>query len=133
MGTGRAGRVNVSAVATALHALADALVADAAAPAPDSGCPVLTVADVAARLHRSKSTVRGWLEAGHLAGAFKLNGRDWRVPSQALEAFLAGQQPKPSPQDAPHGTIAPPADTTFPRRRARKAAGADLGAWRRAS
>lgn len=66
----------------------------------------LTVAEFAARFHRSPSTIRGWLGAGRVPGAYKLSGRDWRVPPAAVEAFLA-------------------------RERARyEAPAADLGAWR---
>ncbi len=65
----------------------------------------LTVAELAGRFHRSPSTVRGWLEAGRFPGAFKLNGRDWRVPAVAVEAFIAQSRPRALP-------------------------GADLGAWR---
>jgi excisionase family DNA binding protein len=52
----------------------------------------LTVGELAARLHRAASTVREWCEHGRFAGAYKLNGRDWRVPLAALDAFLAGQR-----------------------------------------
>lgn len=52
----------------------------------------LTVAELAARFHRAASTVREWCEHGRFAGAYKLNGRDWRVPLAALDAFLAGQR-----------------------------------------
>jgi excisionase family DNA binding protein len=52
----------------------------------------LTVAELAARLHRAASTVREWCEHGRFAGCYKLNGRDWRVPVAALDAFLAGQR-----------------------------------------
>ena len=53
---------------------------------------LLTVADIATRLTRATSTVRGWLEAGRFAGAYKLNGRDWRVPVASLTAYLEGQR-----------------------------------------
>jgi excisionase family DNA binding protein len=50
-----------------------------------------TVAELAARFHRSPSTVRDWCERGRFEGAYKLNGRDWRIPPAALDAFLADQ------------------------------------------
>ncbi len=59
---------------------------EAAAPAD------LTVADLAARFHRSASTVRDWCEHGRFEGAYKLNGRDWRIPVGSLDAFLAEQR-----------------------------------------
>jgi hypothetical protein len=101
--------------------------------APTGGADtVLTVAQLAERLHRSPSTVRGWCEQSRFSGAFKLNGKDWRVPITALAAFLDGQRPETSREDAPHATISTRADTRVPRRRARKSDAADLGAWRRA-
>jgi hypothetical protein len=51
-----------------------------------------TVATLAARFHRSASTVREWCEHGRFEGAYKLNGRDWRIPVPALGAFLAEQR-----------------------------------------
>ncbi len=51
-----------------------------------------TVAELAARFHRSGSTVRDWCEHGRFEGAYKLNGRDWRVPQAAVDAFLAAQR-----------------------------------------
>ena len=52
----------------------------------------LTVAELADRFRRSPSTIRGWLEAGRFPGAYKLNGRDWRVQRAALEVFEAQQR-----------------------------------------
>lgn len=46
-----------------------------------------TAAELAARFQRSTSTIRGWLEAGRFPGAYKLRGRDWRVPAEAIDAF----------------------------------------------
>jgi excisionase family DNA binding protein len=51
-----------------------------------------TVAELASRFHRSASTVRDWCEHGRFEGAYKLNGRDWRVPPAAVDAFLAEQR-----------------------------------------
>jgi len=51
-----------------------------------------TVAELATRFHRSASTVRDWCERGRFEGAYKLNGRDWRIPVTALDAFLAEQR-----------------------------------------
>src|SRR3990167_91071 len=53
----------------------------------------LTAAQLAERLRRRPSTIRGWCERGELPGAYRLNGREWRIPPAALEAFLAGQRP----------------------------------------
>lgn len=75
------------------------------APAGD-----LTVAELASQFQRKPSTVRAWLEAGRFPGAYKLRGRDWRVPPAAVQAFREAEQGG--------------------RRRGAPAA-ADLGAWRR--
>jgi excisionase family DNA binding protein len=45
----------------------------------------LTVDQVAEQLRRPVSTIRGWLEGGRFAGAYKC-GRVWRVPRRALDA-----------------------------------------------
>ena len=52
----------------------------------------LRVADLAARFHRSASTIRDWCEHARFEGAYKLNGRDWRIPHAAVEAFVASQR-----------------------------------------
>ena len=52
----------------------------------------LTVSELAARFHRSASTVRDWCEHGRFEGAYKLNGRDWRIPQAGVDAFLAEQR-----------------------------------------
>jgi len=38
------------------------------------------------------STVRAWVERGDFAGAYKLHGKEWRVPASAVEAFQNGQR-----------------------------------------
>ena len=58
-------------------------------PAADAD---FTVAELATRFHRSASTVRGWCEHGRFEGAYKLNGRDWRIPKTAVDAFLSEQR-----------------------------------------
>jgi hypothetical protein len=54
-----------------------------------------TIADLAARFHRSASTIRGWCEHRCFEGAYKLNGRDWRVPVKGVDAFLSKQRGEP--------------------------------------
>jgi len=51
-----------------------------------------TVGELALRFHRSPSTIRDWCEHGRLGGAYKLNGRDWRIPQGAVDAFLVLQR-----------------------------------------
>jgi excisionase family DNA binding protein len=52
----------------------------------------LTVTDLAAQFQRSASTVRGWIETGRFPDAYKLRGRDWRVPLAAVDAFRAQER-----------------------------------------
>ncbi len=91
---------------------------------------IYTVATLAAQLHRSASTVRGWLEAGRFPGAFKLPGdrahAAWRIPQAALDAFSAS----PARQEAAGATIGAQTDTRGQPRRARNGGQANLGAWR---
>lgn len=80
----------------------------AAAPAD------LTVDQVAERMGRKPSTVRGWLAGGDLQG-YKLQGRDWRVTEDALRRFVEKQK-EPKPAERPNARTGKPAD---------------LGAWRK--
>ena len=62
---------------------------------PEPSGPVprdLSLKDVADRVGRTPSTVRGWCGCGLLAGAYKLNGWAWRVPEAALDAFLHAEE-----------------------------------------
>lgn len=125
------GRCRMTAdLAAGLRALAEALPAGTAVPVPremllellagragavpTSATPPadLTVADLCARFGRGKSAVRAWLEAGRFAGAYKLMGRDWRVPAASADQFQVDQV-------AGAGAKTPAADV------------GDLGAWRR--
>ncbi len=51
-----------------------------------------TIAELAERFHRSASTIRGWCEHGCFEGAYKLNGRDWRIPYAGVDSFLSKQR-----------------------------------------
>ncbi len=55
----------------------------------------LTVEQVSEKLGRSPSTVRNWLGAGEIPGAYRLKGREWRIPPAALERFLDKQRTAP--------------------------------------
>lgn len=46
-----------------------------------------TVGDVAAAVGRAPSTVRGWCRAGRLPDAYRLHGREWRIPAESLQAL----------------------------------------------
>jgi len=52
----------------------------------------VTVAIVADELGRADSTVRSWCRTGQLPGAYRLRGREWRIPASALAAFFANQR-----------------------------------------
>ncbi len=84
----------------------------------------LTVAEVAARLHRPRSTVRSWVKAGRFAGTYKLSERDWRVPSASVAAFVEARRP---------AVTSPSTDSPVRRRPHRTAGRADLAAWREQS
>jgi helix-turn-helix protein len=128
--TGLSARERLRAAAVELaDALADLLTTNGGDGAVPDG--PLTVAQVAAQLHRSPSTVRAWCAAGRFVSAFKLSARDWRVPVEALARFLAAQQPQPARQDAPGRPISPRPETRARPRRARSSGDVDLGAWRR--
>lgn len=77
----------------------------------------LTISEIADRLDRSVSTVRAWCANGLLEGAYRLRGREWRVPSAALRGFLDRQGQSKT------GRV--------PRRTAGDI-GVDLTSWRRA-
>ena len=89
-----------------------------ATPAHTEAVPSdLTVAQVAARYGRAPSTVRGWCEANRLPGAYRLNGREWRISASALKHFEATQQ-------RVHSRVPHPGTTARGKRRL------TLGAWR---
>ena len=121
---------------SALQALADALPADAtvpvpvawlrvvlagsgeAAPTPDTPVPDLTVAQVAARFGRAPSTVRGWIAAGDLLGAYHFRGRELRIPAASVLDFEARQRPAPHVENSR-------------RREVCNGEAPDLGSWRK--
>lgn len=72
----------------------------------------LTVDEIARRLGRTAACVRSWAAAGKLPGAYRLQGREWRVPAAGLRSYLDAQAGHPSEP--------------------RRAETADLSAWRRA-
>lgn len=82
---------------------------------PASGPADLTVAQVAARYDRHPSTVRGWCESGVLRGAYRLRGREWRVPAETLAAFEQAERGARRPDVQHSGRRTP----------------VDLGSWRK--
>ncbi len=79
---------SISLSREAVGGLLDAL----GSPEPSGPMPRdLSLKEVADRVGRAESTVKGWCSRGELSGAYKLNGRDWRVPLSGLDAFLRTQ------------------------------------------
>ena len=76
----------------------------------------LTVEQVAAHFGKGTSTVRTWLGRGELEGAYRLHGREWRIPAAAVVALQRSQ----ARQHAQQSTGAP---------KSRHAP--DLSEWRR--
>ena len=62
----------------------------------------LTIEQVARRFGRSRSTIRGWITTGKLAGAYRFRAREWRVPPAALLAFEEAER-RGRPQGGPSG------------------------------
>src|SRR5205807_8012579 len=56
------------------------------------GSTDLTIVGLAELFGKRPSTVRAWVERGDFPGAYKLNGREWRVPLSAVEAFRDSQR-----------------------------------------
>ena len=52
----------------------------------------LTIRDLAQLFGKQPSTVRAWVERGDFPGAYKLHGKEWRVPVSAVEPFQNRQR-----------------------------------------
>jgi excisionase family DNA binding protein len=94
------------AITLTRDALAE-LLDDDLAGATDSSID-LTVPQAAERLRRSASTVRTWCADGTLPGAYRLRGREWRIPAGALRAMQLAeaarfQRPEPPTPRQPRG------------------------------
>ena len=81
--------------------------------AGDGEAEDFTLEEVAERVKRSPSTVRTWCAGGLLPGAYKLRGRDWRIPRVSLRSFLNDEAGSRRKRITQHTDAAPP-----------------LGAWR---
>ena len=51
----------------------------------------LTVEQAAKEIGRARSTVRTWCNSGALEGAYRLRGREWRIPPVGIRRFLDAQ------------------------------------------
>jgi len=54
----------------------------------------LTIQDLAKMFGKRPSTVRAWAERGDFAGAYKLHGKEWRVPADSVREFQELQRPR---------------------------------------
>ena len=81
----------------------------------------LTVPQLAERFERGESTIRGWLAAGAFPGAYRLHGREWRIPAAAVEAM---QRAAAAEAERGDGADAAGQDQ-------RASATPDLGEWRK--
>ncbi|SRR5712691_1929462 len=63
----------------------------AVTPAPPTRVD-LTIRDLAQLFGKQPSTVRAWVERGNFPGAYKLHGKEWRVPVSAVESFQNRQR-----------------------------------------
>jgi transposase len=62
--------------------------------APSASLVDLTIQEVATMFGKRPSTMRAWVERGDFAGAYKLHGKEWRVPVDSVRQFQAQQRPK---------------------------------------
>ena len=58
----------------------------------DGAAEDLTLDQVAEKVGRAVSTVRGWANSGELEGAYRLRGREWKIPAVTLQRFLEGER-----------------------------------------
>ena len=58
----------------------------------EPGTRLLTLEEASEVVNRSPSTIRTWANTGQLDGAFKLQGRSWRIPASAIESLIERQQ-----------------------------------------
>src|SRR6266576_4204171 len=63
----------------------------AVTPAPPASVD-LTIRDLAQLFGKQPSTVRAWVERGDFPGAYKLHGKQWRVPVNAVDSFQNRQR-----------------------------------------
>src|SRR5713101_6101688 len=64
------------------------------------GVADLSCADVAAELNRTPGTIRGWCQRGEIAGAYRLNKKEWRIPRASLREYLDAHGAKRGEQNA---------------------------------
>lgn len=60
--------------------------------------PDLTVPDVAARFDKAPTTIRDWCRQGRFPEAYRLRGREWRIPPADVEAFIEAERNPEGPR-----------------------------------
>lgn len=83
-----------------LGRLADQVPAQDAPPLGTAPTVDRTVHDLAILFGKRPSTVRTWIERGDFPGSYKLNGKEWRVPAAAIDAFQQAQRTRSAPPHA---------------------------------
>jgi hypothetical protein len=74
----------------------------------------LPLAEIASRYGRAESMVRNWCAHGLLPGAYRMNGREWLIPSAALASLRGARAARDDGSSSRERHTAP-----------------DLSAWRR--
>ena len=79
----------VERLAAALHDVVAEAVAAVAQPAKDAGLPRadLTAVELAKRFNRAPVSIRVWCAEGRFPHAYKLNGKEWRIPPADVLAY----------------------------------------------
>jgi hypothetical protein len=81
----------------------NATAAPAGSPLSDSQDPgalgpaALDAKQLAARFGRSTGAVKAWLRDNRFPGAYRLRGREWRVPISSVAAFEAAERQSEDP------------------------------------
>ncbi|MFN2421474.1 MAG: helix-turn-helix domain-containing protein [Gemmatimonadota bacterium] len=77
----------------------------------------LTAEAAAQALGRAASTVRAWCASGRLARAYRLAGREWRIPVESLRDFQRAEEERHAERKV--------------KRSAARSGAVDLSSWRR--
>ncbi len=79
--------MNIQLTREGLRELAKNL--DEDVPAASTALEDLTITEAGKLVKRSASTIRGWLGRGEIPEAYRFHDREWRIPRQALEEYMA--------------------------------------------
>src|SRR5690554_3806934 len=90
--------------AAAVAAWLTPLVSDSAHESPVSATEVqtdLTVQEVADAFGRGVSTIRTWVGEGRFPSAYRVHGREWRIPRSDVEAMQLAERERFRAQSKP--------------------------------